>query len=190
MRPLLAIATALALPFCCASAARAADEGIVYSRFNIHYYSKGEAPKKVTYSASYANYTQTPGHAVLPYNTKLRIGKGTRGGFLLTVVDSGMEIHFEYDETRMAMTREAYLDLITSATPVDYPGLSAVDKDGIKQGVALVGMTKNGVKIALGYPATHKTPSLDANAWVYWKNRFTTTVVNFGTDGLVSSVGP
>jgi hypothetical protein len=190
MRPFVALSTAIILHAFLAAPLGAAEEGIVYNRFNIHYYSKGAAPKKVTYGASYANYIQSPTHALLPYNTKLRVGKASRGGFLLTVVDGGMQITFEYDATRMAMTQQAYLDLITSPEPVDYPNLSAPDKDGVKQGVALVGMTKEGVKIALGYPATHKTPSLDANAWVYWKNRFTTTVVNFDAQGLVSSVGP
>ncbi len=189
MRSLIVLATALALHLCLTTALSAAAEGVVYNRFNIHYYSRGEAPKPVTYAASYANYIQSPTHVLLPYNTKLRVGKA-RGGFALTVVDSGIEIRFEYDATRMAMTQEAYLDLITSATPVDYPNLSGPDQEGVKQGTALVGMTKEGIKVALGYPATHKTPSLDANAWVYWKNRFATTTVSFDANGLVTSVGP
>jgi len=49
-------------------------------------------------------------------------------------------------------------------------------------------MTKEGVRIALGYPAVHKTPSLDGNSWTYWKNRFATTVVEFGNDGKVISI--
>ena len=39
--------------------------------------------------------------------------------------------------------------------------------------------------MALGYPATHRTPSLDSNTWVYWTNRFTTFEVNFNDKGLV-----
>jgi hypothetical protein len=189
MRSLIALSAALALHLCLATPLGAAEGAVVYNRFNIHYYSRGEAPKPVTYAASYANYIQSPTHALLPYNTPLRVGKA-RGGFQLTVVDTGLEIRFEFEETRMAMTKEAYLALITSATPVDYATLAARDQDGIKQGVALVGMTKDGVKVALGYPATHKTPSLDANAWVYWKNRFATTTVTFDAAGLVDSVGP
>jgi hypothetical protein len=188
MRLFTALSSTLVLHVVLAAALGAADEGVVYNRFNIHYYAKGVAPKQVTYAASYANYIETPGHALLPYNTKLRVGKA-RGGFLLTVVDSGLEIRFEYDETRMAMTPQAYLDLITAAAPVEYPALSARDKEGVTQGTALVGMSKDGVKIALGYPAVHKTPSLDANSWIYWRNRFVSMAVNFDAAGVVTSVG-
>jgi len=39
---------------------------------------------------------------------------------------------------------------------------------------------KKGVRIALGYPAKHKTPSLDENTWTYWIDRFRMTAVVFG----------
>jgi outer membrane protein assembly factor BamE (lipoprotein component of BamABCDE complex) len=75
-----------------------------------------------------------------------------------------------------------------SPGPVSYSGLTAEDQEGIKAGKATVGMTKQGVKVALGYPAQCKTPSLDANTWVYWKSRFNTRAVNFGGDGKVESI--
>ncbi len=66
--------------------------------------------------------------------------------------------------------------------------LSAVDQEGIQAGKAMLGMTKQGVMIALGYPAMHKTPSTDLNTWVYWKARFNMLTVNFGEDGKVGSL--
>ena len=44
-------------------------------------------------------------------------------------------------------------------------------------------MTKNGVRIALGYPAAHRTPSLENNSWIYWHNRFGTKVIEFDRKG-------
>jgi hypothetical protein len=44
------------------------------------------------------------------------------------------------------------------------------------------------VLMSLGYPPTHRTPSLEAWAWTYWYNRWVTYQVNFGADGRVTSV--
>jgi outer membrane protein assembly factor BamE (lipoprotein component of BamABCDE complex) len=65
---------------------------------------------------------------------------------------------------------------------------SELDRKGIAEGKAYVGMTKPGVMTALGYPATHRTPSPDANTWVYWRNRFGTMTVQFDDRGIVTSV--
>jgi len=138
--------------------------------------------------ASYANYTDCPGHNFLPYNTKIRVGSGGMG-FSLTTVDTGMRIQFEYKSANMqGMPEKEYISTITSPTPVDYSGLNAQDQEGIKAGRAIVGMTKQGVMIALGYPAKHRTPSTDLNSWIYWKGRFNVLTVNFGQDGKVASI--
>ena len=82
-----------------------------------------------------------------------------------------------------------YLDLILSPTPVSYSGLTPEDQEGVKAGKAMPGMTKQGVMVALGYPARNRTPSTDLNTWVYWKGRLNTLAVNFDGTGKVVSVG-
>jgi hypothetical protein len=164
--------------------AKTEGAGSLYSRYNIHY-----VVKKDDNTASYANYTDCPNHALLPYNTALTVGSWGRG-FKLTAVETGLVIHFEYSSARMGgMSTKDYLDLILSPTPVSYSGLTAEDREGIKAGKAMPGMTKQGVMVALGYPAKHRTPSTDLNTWVYWKGRFNTLAVNFGENGKVASVG-
>lgn len=66
-------------------------------------------------------------------------------------------------------------------------GLSAVDQQGIKEGRALVGMTKKAVILAIGYPPGHKTKSTDDDMWTYWHSRFNTFIVYF-QDGKVREV--
>ncbi len=163
--------------------APAKADGGVYSRYNIHYYVRGSSNL-----ASYANYTDCPGHGFLPHNTKFRVGSW-RNGFSLTAVDTGMRILFEYKSANMAgMSVREYIDTITSTAPVSYNDLNAQDQEGIKAGKAIVGMTKQGVMVALGYPAKHRTPSTDLNTWLYWKGRFNMLTVNFGQDGKVESI--
>ena len=100
-----------------------------------------------------------------------------------------MVIYFEYISANMGgMSAKEYLDTIMSPTPVSYANLSAVDQEGIKTGKATLGMSKQGVMIALGYPAKSKTPSPESDTWVYWKGRFNMLTVTFGKDGKVGSL--
>jgi len=172
---------------CCSCASQEtsgkSDEGGVYSRYNIHYFSKKDAN-----TASYANYTDCPNHAFLPYNTALKVGSWGKG-FKLTAAETGLVILFEYKSANMGgMSVQDYINVITSPSPVNYSGLTAADLSGIEAGQAMMGMTKQGVMVALGYPAKHRTPSTDLNTWVYWKDRFRNLVVNFGDNGKVGSI--
>lgn len=154
----------------------------VYSKYNIHYYlNKGK------YYGSYANYVEPLEHGFLPYNTKLEIGK-YRGGFKVIAADSGMEINVQYKSSNMAgMSKDVYIETITSPTPVSY-SFSSQEQDNIEKGRVENGMSKDAVMVSWGYPAKHKTPSLDDNAWTFWKDRFRTIKVMFGADGKVSNV--
>jgi hypothetical protein len=150
----------------------------VYTRYNLHYVAEHG-----TIKGSYANWTDWPGHAFLPYNSKVRAEWWSNR--IRFTMDTGLSILFEMSPTRMGMTPSQYVALITSPTPVAYEGLSDVDRQGIEAGKALVGMSKQGVEIALGYPARHRTPSLDDNRWTYWKGRHDNYVVEFDSDGKV-----
>jgi hypothetical protein len=52
---------------------------------------------------------------------------------------------------------------------VDLSKFTQLERDNIKQGTLAVGMSKEAALIARGYPPSHKTPSLDADTWQYWK---------------------
>ncbi|NOS88300.1 MAG: hypothetical protein HOP34_07120 [Methylococcaceae bacterium] len=63
----------------------------------------------------------------------------------------------------------------------------SLEKQHIDSGDVAIGMRKKAVTTAIGYPPSTRTSSLDANSWVYWRNRFNTFVVNF-KDGKVSEI--
>ncbi len=166
--------------------AAASETGVVYNKYNIHtQYASG------VYNASYANYTDPgAGHTVFPPNTKLRVVDTSRKSieFLADWQGGQAKIVFEYHEPRMGMPVTQYLELITSPTPVSLDGLSELDRKGIGTGQALLGMSKEGVLAALGYPARHKTPSLESPSWIYWTNRFKSRRVDFDSSGKVVGV--
>jgi hypothetical protein len=66
--------------------------------------------------------------------------------------------------------------------------MSKIDRQGIAQGTALVGMSKHGVTLAMGYPPKHVNPSLESNRWIYWRHRFNRIAVVFDADGRVASI--
>jgi hypothetical protein len=161
-----------------------AADNIKYLKNNIH----TQVHRVEEYRASYANWTD-PGknHIIIPVNTPVTIGNFRRG-FTLITQDSRKTIYFEYDESRMGMNEDQYIGLITSSQPVKIDDLSEVDRKGIKDGKVYEGMTKDGVRIALGYPAAHQTPSLNENTWVYWTNRFKSFKIEFNSTGKVTKV--
>lgn len=73
-----------------------------------------------------------------------------------------------------------------SATPVKIGGSHA---ESIKNGVVTVGMTKNEVIMARGYPPKHETPTLKMDEWHYWKHRFGRTFIYFKNDRVSSIKG-
>ncbi len=181
----MALALGFVVVACCScatdeAAEQAREEG-VYTRYNLHYVAEQGMVK-----GSFANWTDWPGHGFVPYNSRVRAACWSNR--IRFTTDTGLNIIFEMNPSRMGMSTPQYLALITSPEPVTYEGLSDVDRQGIEAGKALVGMSKQGVEIALGYPARHKTPSLDDNRWTYWKGRHETYVVEFDASGKVANI--
>ncbi len=158
-----------------------------YTKYNIHAQQSRRDIK-----ASYAGYVDSgDGHFFIPAGSKILLpGKGYRyrNGFWFTVANTGQRVFFEFHKGRMGMSEPEYIALITTDTPASLDHFSENDRKGIDAGKVYTGMTKEGVLTALGYPAKHRTPSLESNRWTYWRNRFVTMVVDFDENGIVRSV--
>ena len=154
-----------------------------YLKNNIH---AQVGPRDV--KASYANWTDPgAGHIIIPVNTPVEIGKFRKGLVIKNLTD-GQKIFFEFHSRNMGMSVDEYIHLIASPTSVSLGGLSNIDRKGIKEGKVYAGMTKQGVRVALGYPAVHRTPSLEDSTWIYWRNRFQTVAVEFDQGGKVAHI--
>jgi hypothetical protein len=55
----------------------------------------------------------------------------------------------------------------------------------IQKGTVVPGMTREQVIVSVGYPPTHRTPSLDATLWHHWQSRAGRFEVYWGADGKV-----
>lgn len=164
-----------------------------YLKNNIHYQGRPDRGGRMVYRASYANYVDPgAGHEILPVNSEVEISVSSRRfrGRSLVIIDakSGRTIHFEYNDRNMRLPMLEYIDLISSTKKASLSNLSAKDRKGVKDGRAYIGMSKNGIRMALGYPAKHRTPSLDNYEWVYWIDRFRTQLIHFNNKGIVTEI--
>ncbi len=162
-----------------------AKEEVRFLKFNVHTQFKGGKD----YIASYANYTNPgSGHVVIPAGTEINITKKSRKNFKFLCDNGDKQVVYEFHQKRMGMSLDEYLEKITSPDPVALDDLSKEDKKGVAEGKAYKGMTRKGVMTALGYPAAHRTPSLDERDWTYWTNRFGTIIISFDAQGLVTGI--
>lgn len=77
---------------------------------------------------------------------------------------------------------------IAGTSKVDLSVFTPAEQESILAGQVKQGMRKKAVLAAIGYPPHHATPSLDADVWVYWSNRFNRFNVNFKNDKVDSVV--
>ena len=124
---------------------------------------------------------------MIPVNTPIIIGRW-RPGFYFIAQDTNDRVFFEYYQFNMPYTLLDYISLITDHQPISEAGFSEIDQKGINNGEALNGISKEGIRVALGYPASHRTPPLEEDVWVYWRNRHQQIRVCFGDDGKVIAV--
>jgi hypothetical protein len=55
-------------------------------------------------------------------------------------------------------------------------------RQNIEHGVVEVGMTRDQVLMAIGYPPAHQTPSLQSPVWTYWQNAWVSYQIQFDGD--------
>jgi hypothetical protein len=145
----------------------------VYTQVNLH----PDEKRQRLYSVNY----QQPG--LLPLCTRVTIESVTSGEMVFAVVDGGRKYTYIFHNSLqdpIAKHLDRYFGVTCNRARVD--ALSKIDRDGVLAGQVRIGMSKDAVILAIGYPPEHMTPRLDAGPWRYWKNRFNTFLVHFEGD--------
>lgn len=126
---------------------------------------------------------------VLPVNTKVTLVSMDEDEIVVRVVDSGAELRVENVPKHTNDTTLGAFGKLLAAAPADLSRFSEAEQQAIRAGHATVGMSRDAVLAALGYPPAVGTPSLDEPVWKYWDSRFTTFVVRFDGSGHVVEAG-
>ena len=66
--------------------------------------------------------------------------------------------------------------------------MSRIDQYGIEQGRPFIGMTRQGITIAMGPPPKRRTPNFSDYSWLYWAGRRGYLTVKFDPSGHLHSV--
>lgn len=140
--------------------------------------------KALLYSVNY----QLP--AIMPRCSEVEITDLSKKKMRFRLVETGREYTFAYHKRSTPMPFSEYLSdfFVSKCSDAKVKKLSKKDQEGVGLGRALVGMTKEGVLLAMGRPPHHVTPSLDQLEWMYWRNKFARTAVTFDSKGVVTGV--
>lgn len=133
-----------------------------------------------------ANWRQLPS---IPAGSKIKITSYGWNNRAYAQID-GREMRIGHDYGRNEEKLEQYVaKLVVKKDPraaiARYPEKI---RTAIKNGTVIPGMTREQVIISVGYPPTHRTPSLDAPVWNLWASRAGRYEVHFNNKGVVEKI--
>lgn len=123
---------------------------------------------------------------LVPVNTAVTFVKSTSGEIHVKLPD-GQVLRIENVREFSGEDIVGIFKRTFGKEKVNLDKFSAKELESILLGNIEVGMSKDAVIKAYGYPPKHQTPSLEGNAWRYWRNRFATSIVQF-KDGTVADI--
>ena len=132
---------------------------------------------------------------ILAWGTEVRVVRVARNYLVFEDVAKHRQYHYGFHwKTRTTVPLVEHLKRLFLESDTDLKkqveAMSDLDKDGIYEGRVKLGMSREGLLIAVGYPPefANREELLTSREWFYWINRFERMVVSFGRDGLVSRI--
>lgn len=125
--------------------------------------------------------------ASIPVNTPVKLLNITSKTIEVQVDNPSQKLLVKNVEKHTGDDIYREFDKLFAKKKVDLSKFTALERTQIDNGTVAIGMTKNAVIVAIGYPPITETPNLDSNTWVYWKGRFDKFDVHF-KDGKVSKI--
>jgi hypothetical protein len=174
---------ALALMACAPASVPATSEGLapgsrVYTLTNLH-------PDEERSKLTAVNYQQA---GLIPVCTEVEVVSVKRKVMVFRIVESQREYRY-FDHKASAEPFQDHLARFFGGKCPKTTHLGKKDQEGIRSGQASVGMTREGVRIAMGHPPRHVNPDPNGSSqWMYWMSRFNRRAVNFDGSGRVSSI--
>jgi hypothetical protein len=152
-----------------------------YTKVNIWY----ENPEDI----STTNYHKG---AMLSAGSPIEITGLGKGTIRFYDIKTGTKFELVQVKKYMSITLNELFERYFSRDPVlegaSYAKFSPMEKENIRVGSLAVGMSREAVIMAYGYPPTHRTATLDAATWTYWKSRFSDFQIQFDSNGKVASI--
>ncbi len=177
VRATIALGAMVILASCGAQRYQIDSQKQLFTLTNLH----PDEQRSLLYSVNY----QMP--ALIPVCTPVDVAVISSKKMIFTVPSTGKKYQYVFHRRSMTEGVEAHVAKYFGEKCPDLNSMPPTDQAGIQKGIALQGMTKQGVLVAIGYPPTHQTPTLDSDNWRYWRNKFAQFEVVF-TNGVVSAI--
>ena len=155
------------------STLKEAEGKTYYTAVNIWYEDPSEIPS--------TNYHKGQ---LLPINTHVKIDAARSSGITFTD-DNNIKYAIQIVRKHTPIPAEEIFKRYFAEAKINLGKFNGNERKSIETGTIAVGMSKDAVIAAYGYPPAHMTPSLESNQWKYWKNRFVNFLVFFNQDGKV-----
>ena len=156
-----------------ATAAAAQDLPSGYTCCNLHY--DGERISDV-------NWTHAP---MIPAGAPIRVLSYGWNEATAEIDGRSFVIAHEYgrkQESVEQFVRKIVVPASPRATIATWP---EPVRNAVHKGTVVNGMTREQVIVSVGYPPTHRTPTLEAPLWHHWQSRAGRFEVHWGIDGRV-----
>jgi hypothetical protein len=131
------------------------------------------------------NYSELP---MVPAGTPIEVLSYGRNRAFVKV--DGKPMRLGHDNGRDQESLDAWVNkMVVAEDP--RPRFASYPPDvqeAIRLGKVAVGMTREQVIVALGYPVTNENISMDAPSWKLYRSRREEYQLNFGRDGRVTSI--
>lgn len=127
------------------------------------------------------------GSDLLPYGTPVTVTGQTRRKLRFTAGSKRymLENHYSRDLSEAAFAARY---VVAEDPRVVAAGFPEKIREAIAAARITEGMTREQVRMALGWPVSSENPDLDADVWRYWLSSFDEVQVEFGSDGRVAGI--
>lgn len=132
-----------------------------------------------------ANWSVNP---MIPAGSRIKVLSYGRYRAFVEIDGKPMRLGQDYGRDQEPLERFATKWVVPADPREKVAGWPEPVREAIRLGKVIPGMTREQVIVAVGFPPTHKTPSLDSPVWNYWTTRTLTYQVVWSDKGVVTHV--
>lgn len=127
--------------------------------------------------------------AILPFGTKVTVNGLHRDLVRFTTASEiGFTLYLKHSLISMEDNFYRYFSTEDPTLPgTPYDSFTEMEKENLKKGNVVLGMSKSAVLASYGFPPSHVNPDLNADFWRYWMS-FREEVHIYFKDNLVSEI--
>ena len=126
--------------------------------------------------------------ALVPAGASATVRGSARNGLAITADGTSLTLSHDYGTKEESFQQYVDKILVASDPKTRIASFSRPVQDAIHEARVERNMTREQVLLSIGYPPTHRTPSLNDREWTYWYNRWITYKVVFNDAGVVADI--